>query len=393
MPKVELKLESPVARTFRVDKVAGTFDVSLQDKSRLELSVHVPPTGGEGGDWRVGAIIGPSGAGKSQVARQAYGEAFVEPDQGEWPRDAAIVDGFAAELDMRTITGTLSAVGFSSPPAWVLPYAALSTGQRMRADLARALLRQGEVVAFDEFTSVVDRQVAAATSVAVAKAVRRRHVPVERFVAVSCHYDVIDWLEPDWVLDMSDRRLIVSPAMKLDGGELAKLPRGSLRRRAQPWRRPTMRVEVRRVRGARHWPVFCAHHYLSHKLHPASRCYAAMFRGEPIAFIATLPNAGHRGRRIVHRLVVLPDYQGLGVGLRLLDAVVALEAAAGYRMSIRTSHPGLIAALRRGGRCGLWGLSAIERGDKPHKGFIRKEGRHVGSVGRLTATFRYEPGD
>ncbi len=52
-------------------------------------------------------------------------------------------------------------------------------------------------VVFDEFTSVVDREVAKVGSYAVSKAVRRQ--PGKQFIAVTCHYDVVDWLEPDWV--------------------------------------------------------------------------------------------------------------------------------------------------------------------------------------------------
>ena len=61
------------------------------------------------------------------------------------------------------------------------------------------------LVVFDEFTSVVDRNVARACSAAIAKGIRRGHIPC-RFVAVTCHYDVAEWLEADWVLDMATLR-------------------------------------------------------------------------------------------------------------------------------------------------------------------------------------------
>ena len=61
------------------------------------------------------------------------------------------------------------------------------------------------LVVFDEFTSVVDRNVAKVCSAAIAKGIRRGHIPC-RFVAVTCHYDVAEWLEPDWVLDMATVR-------------------------------------------------------------------------------------------------------------------------------------------------------------------------------------------
>ena len=52
------------------------------------------------------------------------------------------------------------------------------------------------LVVFDEFTSVVDREIAKVSAFAISKAVRRSK---KKFIAVTCHYDVVDWLEPDWV--------------------------------------------------------------------------------------------------------------------------------------------------------------------------------------------------
>jgi ABC-type ATPase with predicted acetyltransferase domain len=66
----------------------------------------------------------------------------------------------------------------------------------MRVDIARALCLKQQLIVFDEFTSVVDREIAKVSAYAIAKAVRRTN---KQFVAVTCHYDVLDWLEPDWV--------------------------------------------------------------------------------------------------------------------------------------------------------------------------------------------------
>ena len=65
----------------------------------------------------------------------------------------------------------------------------------MRVDLANALLSDKEIIAFDEFTSVINREVAKIGSYAVQKAIRKNN---KKFIAISCHYDIIDWLEPDW---------------------------------------------------------------------------------------------------------------------------------------------------------------------------------------------------
>lgn len=106
------------------------------------------------------------------------------------------------KCDIDTITRTFYSVGFSSVPSWLKPYSVLSNGEKMRVDLARAIL-ENDFVVFDEFTSVVDRQVAQTACVAINKAIKHNG---KKFVAVSCHYDILDWLQPDWVFDTNEMK-------------------------------------------------------------------------------------------------------------------------------------------------------------------------------------------
>ncbi|MCC6580069.1 MAG: GNAT family N-acetyltransferase [Phycisphaeraceae bacterium] len=365
MPTLEVELETQVRESFRVKQVAGLFDVAIAEKSRLRVSGDVP---GLDEAWTIGAIVGPSGSGKSTIARRAYGEGVVAEgalmQQFDWPRDAAVIDGFGDDLDGKAITNMLNAVGFSSPPAWVRPWHVLSNGEKFRADLARALLTDKPVIAFDEFTSVVDRQVARFGSAAVARAIRQNRAKCRRFVAVTCHYDVLEWLTPDWFLDMATGRLA----------------RGSLQR-------PAIELAIGRC-GRGLWKLFRPHHYLSGNLNPVARCYAACWNNRPIGFCATIPMFGKTGRRIVHRLVVLPDYQGLGVGAALLEAVAAREAKSSV-VSIVTSHPALIRSLAR--RKSTWRCGHIQKCGMPHRGLLERTGKRMGSIGRITASFRYLP--
>ena len=57
-------------------------------------------------------------------------------------------------------------------------------------------LSDKEIICFDEFTSVVNREVAKIASYAISKCVKKQN---KKFIAISCHYDIIDWLEPDWI--------------------------------------------------------------------------------------------------------------------------------------------------------------------------------------------------
>ncbi len=272
MPRIEATVECLIHDSFRVQQVAGMFDVPLAEKATATFAVDVP---GVEESWDIGLVVGPSGSGKSTIARRAFGDAVADP--GTWPADRAVIDCFG-DAPGREITGLLTSVGFGSPPAWIKPYSVLSGGERFRCDLARALApwareRSGSetttgsarrdasdgelalppVVVFDEFTSVVDRQVAQVGSAAIAKAIRAGRVAC-RFVAVSCHYDVSEWLEPDWVVDMASRTC--------------------QRRRL---RRPEIVIELFRCRHAL-WSLFAPHHYLSGSLSKMARCHVAMWR-------------------------------------------------------------------------------------------------------------------
>src|SRR5262245_3042321 len=316
MPTINLTVFCPIHDSFRVQQVAGMFDVPLAEKATAHFAAELP---GLDEPWQIGLIVGPSGCGKSTLARHAFGDALY--DRRDWPSDRAVIDCFG-DLPTRQITSLLTAVGFSSPPSWIKQYGVLSCGEQVRCDLARALANCGlgiadcglegtetsivhqsairdpksaigpPLVVFDEFTSVVDRTVARVGSAAVAKAIRGGQIAC-RFIAVTCHYDVAEWLEADWVLDMAT-------------GELT-------RRRL---RRPEIRLEVCRT-TYRTWPLFARHHYLSGSLSRAARCYVAMWNDVPVAFCAVLSLLGYRGRWRISRIVTLPDYQGIGIGMRL----------------------------------------------------------------------------
>jgi len=366
MPDVRIALTADVVDTPRVHQVAAMFDLDLQAKTSLDIAVSVPSADDDpaSGGWQIGAIIGPSGSGKSTVAREAFKADLV--GKFKWPRDKCIIDGFDDKLETRQIVATLNAVGFSSPPAWVLPYRLLSNGQQFRCDLARSLLCGRELVVFDEFTSVVDRQVGRAASFAVAKSVRKGHTAAKRFVAVTCHSDVIEWLQPDWVLDMSNRQLA----------------RGCLPR-------PDIRISIHQCKpdkGRDVWPLFARHHYLSAKMFNGATVYVAVWDGTLVAMCAVINNAGHKGRRIIHRLVVLPDYQGMGIGSRLLNAAAAIEVDTGHRVSICTSHPALIASLVRSDQ---WRCARITRRGRAQTNVARNTSFR--NTGTRMASFSYWP--
>ena len=175
--------------SFRAQSVIGSF--TLQDvKMEKQFAGSLPI---EGENWQIGVIVGRSGTGKTSIAQQLFPKEFI---RGFEYSSATVLDDFPEGLPVNEITTALCNVGFASPPDWLKAYEYLSQGEKMRVDIARALCLKQQRVVFDEFTSVVDREIAKVSAFAIAKAVRRTS---KQFVAVTCHYDVLDWLEPDWV--------------------------------------------------------------------------------------------------------------------------------------------------------------------------------------------------
>ena len=358
MPSIDALVECPVYDSFRVQQIAGMFDVSLADKLREKFSVEVPDTSE---DWEVGLIVGPSGSGKSTIAKAAFGDSLY--CGGDWKSDRSILDCFPENLATSDIVGLLTSVGFSSPPSWPKPYQVLSNGEKFRCDLAmalsRSLIESSPLIVYDEFTSVVDRTVAKIGSAAIANSIRKG-IRKCRFVAVTCHYDVAEWLEPDWVVDMASQ----------------SLTRGRLRR-------PQLDIQI--FRGSNDtWKLFAKHHYLSGECSPAAAKYVGMFDGHPVCFAGVIGDFGHKGYKRVSRIVTLPDFQGVGIGGRFLDAVAAIEYANGHTLRIRASHPSVINHCKRSVR---WKCKSYEGARfRKHTTVVAKT-----SSGRCVASFEYVP--
>lgn len=186
-------------QSFRVSSVINNFDLDLNHiHEHFQGNIDI-----EDMDWNVGLIVGGSGSGKSTIARQLFPDNYIEEHDYT---ASAVIDDMPKGKSVKDIEKMFTSVGFASPPSWLKPYSVLSNGEKMRVDLARAILDDNDLIVFDEFTSVVNREVAKTASHAISKAVRKLD---KQFVAVACHKDILEWLEPDWVYDTDEKSFFV----------------------------------------------------------------------------------------------------------------------------------------------------------------------------------------
>jgi len=322
--KIEVHNSCNDFNSYRAARVKSLFNA--ESGANFDLSAELPV---DDSGWSIGLIVGPSGSGKTSMGRQFWGEDALDDFSG-WPTDKPIIDAIAPKGDFNDVTAALASVGLGTVPTWLRPYPVLSNGEKFRANLARIICEAPKQVVIDEFTSVVDRQIAKFGALAFAKSWKRlAKEGGNQCVLLSCHYDIIDWVEPDWVFDTATG--------KYAGRGL--------------WRRPKFELEIWQT-DWRYWHLFEPHHYLKLPKMVAATNYVGTVDGEPVVHIAVSPAFQNNGYR-ASRLVVMPEWQGAGVGVRFLNMVceINLRGETRYKKPLptffHTSHPGLCAALRR----------------------------------------------
>ena len=98
--------------------------------------------------------------------------------------------------------------------------------------------------------------------------------------------------------------------------------------------------------------MFEPHYYLKLPRPVAAEYFVGLVDGELVAHLAVTPRFEIKGFRAT-RLVVMPEWQGAGVGTRFLNWVCAFHKAGGGRQGkefptyFHTSHPQLVQFLKR----------------------------------------------
>lgn len=360
MPNFDIIRKVSPQKTFRVASVMGSFDLQSENiEEHFIGNIDMPD------NWQIGLIVGNSGTGKTTIAKELFPEAYIESFQYS---AETILDDFPEECSMQEIFKALNSVGFSSPPSWLKPYSVLSNGEKMRCDLARAILSKKRFFVFDEFTSVVDRNIARIGSFAMQKAIRKTN---KKFIAVTCHFDVEDWLLPDWIFDTNTMTFRINEVQKKN--------------------RPPINFKIYETKEKEHyWRMFKRYHYLSHSFNKAARVFIGAMNDDVCAICAILPFPHPKLKNTwkEHRTVVLPDYQGIGLGSIFTNEVGNMLIEEGKTFITTTSNPALIHSRCRDAKwiCTRHGRTA--RGSE-HGLIQNKHKKGSTSANRITVSFKY----
>jgi len=315
---MKINLSHKIKNDKYTDYIYESFDVQNKEESNVIIEAnleHLPK------DWNIGVVYGGSGSGKTTILKKYFKK---EMDKSCFDNSKSLISNFDW-LELKEAAFLLSAMGLSSVPTWLRPFNTLSNGEQYRANLAYIVgsAKNDEVILIDEYTSVVDRDVAKAMSNALQKYIRRTK---KKIVLASCHFDIMEWLQPDWIYSPQKGRLEIAPSL----------------------RQPKIELSIFRCRYET-WHLFKQHHYLTQELNLAAKCYVVTFNDKPICFVAILPmpSGNIQDAFRVSRLVVLPDFQGLGIGLNVLNYIGSLYAKDNKKLYIKTANPSLFKGMEK----------------------------------------------
>lgn len=129
------------------------------------------------------------------------------------------------------------------------------------------------------------------------------------------------------------------------------------------------------------------------ELHQAAQQYVGVVNGELVCHTGIIQFPMQKGKKRVHRLVVLPDYQGIGIGTRFIKEVARVVDKEGYELNLTTTTPALVQALRKDAE---WVLARYGRVKSSYVDFEKrynKKSKHLNqasSNGRITYSFWYK---
>jgi len=316
---MKIELKHNILNDKYTQYIYDAFDIQNKENSNVTINANLERLPKE---WNIGVVYGGSGSGKTTILKNFFKK---EMNTYSFDYNKSLISNFDW-LEPQEATFLLSSMGLSSVPTWLRPFHTLSNGEQYRASLAYMVGKASteEIILIDEYTSVVDRDVAKAMSNALQKYIKRTN---KKIVLASCHFDIMEWLQPNWIYSPQKGRLEIAPSRR---------------------QRPEIKLQIFRCRYEA-WNIFKQHHYLSEELNKAAKCFLILYNDKPVSFMGILPmpSGTIKDAYRVSRLVVLPDFQGLGIGMKILNFFGSMYKKDKKSLYIKTSNPSLFKGMTR----------------------------------------------
>lgn len=196
----KIVLESKIENDNYTQFLYDNYDIQNREKTVTEVPIPSKEDmeAMKDDDWNILLICGKSGSGKSTILREIYGD--VKPI--EYDHSKCVISQFP-RLTEEGVCDLLSSMGLASVPTWLRKPQELSNGERARLDIAKAIYdANGGIVLLDEYTSVVNRAAAKSMSHALQRYARQKGLKI---IIASCHFDIVEWLQPDYMFNLEHR--------------------------------------------------------------------------------------------------------------------------------------------------------------------------------------------
>lgn len=324
MQNIVVTLTSEMGNSFRCVKAADSVNLSVSEKSTHKLEIKNVDLS----DFNIGVIVGSSGSGKTTLAKKLFGDDFANIEINP---DKPIIDSFGEEISYEEVIDCLTGMGLTSIPCWIRPFKTLSNGQQARAEAALKLSDdKNKITVIDEWTSVVDRTVAKVMSHTIQKEARKKN---KKVILLSCHYDILDWVNPDFIIDCNKQEFI----NRKKKGEVESFIR-----------QDCLSLEIREC-DKRTWQYFSKYHYLSDSLAPDTKYTFGIFDGKNQIGFCAFTRYAFKNPKMLHsnRVVIHPDYVGLGLGIKMVDACAEYLTSLGFEIRAKFTSVAMLKARLR----------------------------------------------